>query len=981
MPDRVRIVAFEQLSELWTTELAPWLREHGGLRRPGQLAATVVAPDVTRLGWLKRTWLATGGGPLLGLRFWSPARLRRELLARHFPDLRLATGEDLVLAARLALADAPEGTPLGVVGQNPAGFLAAWDAWLAARGASDLFAPPWRGLPGRLARQLEAVGLVSTREADARLAALPPRETPGLGPLLLDGFTANEAALHPLLRAALEEAESGLITVPLARDRPLEHVWVGTHERIFATEATLAVALEDGASEATEGPFAQWAQRAERAEMAEICPPAAAFRLFRARHDEVAAIVRQVARWLADEAAEPAIGVVLPDEPLLVRAVGAELVAAGLPVHDTFGYFPIPTARERVFAAWVGFQRTGQLVEADALLEASVSAGLAAAEDAPRVRRAWADARERTLSDDLAVLTAWLAERSAAPAGAAEALTWARAWIRLPETGSLALFLELCAPAFAAWGSAREFAEQRREWTSNWEQLTSPVSRELFLEWLWNSLRRPGKARHPDARDTFSPVQLVSYGMVRSAPWTHLLLAGLNERLVPPPAREGAFLLPDAAPRHLRRHLVEGPQGLGQEALEAGAGFLLDDADRRALLGGALFDAVAEAGRAVLLTATYAPEGSDRSATVVSEYFQRFYRAAHGAEAPLPTPEALALPPAPAMDHSTALPLAATGEAYARRFDSEAPFDAFSFGFERAPAEPLTLGARDWEAVLQRPAAVWLQAVARVRPRSDFSAPVALSLLRGAAVHRLLRRPSGQTWYALADEEATGAERAERQADRWRQMVEHAHAVAGRRVPLLWREQWGQVRTLARRLAETIDIARPLPSLATEYPLPDGARWVLPEGGELRLRGRVDALLVDDPDQPGEALVIDFKTGGDAVLKLNKVREGEGLQLVLYGGALADAWQCPVGLCLLKPGDPTTDPQLVVEPGEDPSGLLAGLIALGTRGVLGFAGAVRSEYAYVGDYPIAFVAPPAEIVMEKWRQTHPLLEVPKGTLA
>jgi len=355
-----------------------------------------------------------------------------------------------------------------------------------------------------------------------------------------------------------------------------------------------------------------------------------------------------------------------------------------------------------------------------------------------------------------------------------------------------------------------------------------------------------------------------------------------------------------------------------------------------------------------------------------------------GEAASLPLVEnGTALNPAPSKGSTTTeeLPLAATGHAYARRFDPTTPFDEYSFGFAWPPSEPLELGARDWEAVLKRPAAIWLQAIARVRPREDFSVPALLPLVRGSAIHRLLRRGGGPTWHVLADETATWAERVERAAERWRRNVEQAHALADRPISLLWLEQWGQARTLARRLAVTVGHAPPLPAMASEYSLPEGARWILPAGGELRLRGRVDALLVDDPENPRQALVIDFKTGGDTALKPAKVRQGDGLQLVLYGGALADLWQCPVALCLLKPGDSDVAAQMTMAPGEDPSGILDGLVALGARGVLGFAGAVRSDYAFVGEYPIAFVAPPAEVVSEKWIQTHPKLELPKGTMS
>ena len=857
--------------------------------------------------------------------------------------------------------------PLGVIAQQPAGFLAAWDAWLAARGEPILFARPWQRLPGRLARRLRQLGLISVREVDARLAELEPADRPLLGPLLVDGFSGMEASLYGLLRAALTQAESSFLTTPLPRDRRLEQAWVGSFEMAFSTEAELLVGNNASA------PFEAWAMRAEAGEVLAEALPGASFRLFQSRPDEVNAITARVAE-LCGEAAAPAIGVVLPNEPLLVRAVADGLIAAGVPVHDTFGFFPAAGESERLFAAWVEFQRTGQLVQADAFLDVLVDARRLDALEADPIRRAWRWARERSLSDEVAVLTALLEADSDRPSKASIAVSWSREWIRLPEAATISLFLDLCAPAVATWEGESELKQNRATWAKTWEAMAEPIDRAVFLEWMWGSLRRPGRARHPAARDAFAPVQLVSYEMVRSARWSHLLLAGLNERLVPTLSREGAFFTPDAAARHLEKNLVEGPQGGGQEALAGHAGFLLDDNDRRALLSGALYDAIADTSECVELFATYAPEGDDRTATVLSECYQRLFRAAVGPEAALPAIERVPPPDLPTLDAIPA-PLDQTALAYAHRFDPGTAFDEFSFGWRQAPSVPLELGVRDWEAVLQRPAAVWLTAIAKVRPREDFSEPVALPLMRGAAVHDLLRPQNSAVWFALAGEAEEGAWHAalQNRSARWRKAVESVHAFSGKPLSPLWLEQWGRTRAMARSLLELVRDHTALPWMISEWNLPKGARWFATDGGALHLRGRVDALLVDDPDNLAAALVVDFKTGGDTALRAKNLSKGKGLQLVLYGGALADLHQCPVGLCLLKPGDTDLTVQLTIGPGEDPSGLLPGLVDMSTRGVFGFVGAVRSEFAFVGDYPMAFVPPPAEITEAKWAHTHPRL--------
>lgn len=972
MPPTAQLLSYANPRELWADALPAWLEENARLRRPGAPPAVVLAPEVTRLGWIKKTWLEGGGCPLLGIEFWTPGKLRRYLLDRLQPETKLATAEDLALILRLVLKDEPDDSPLGVIGQNPTAFLFAWDTWMAARADRVLFAAPWRALPKRLDQALKKLGLESVRSVDATLASSPLGGPTLLGPLLIDGFSSLHASLYPLLTAAIRQAESSLFTCPLPRERRLEHVWTGTFEAVMQTSAELLPPLEHVP------PFASWAERAERGVVADDCPENVSFRLFETRSGEITTLADRVGKLFATTE-NACIGVVLPPEPYLIRRLAGQLVAAGIPLHDSFGYFPTGTDAEDLFAAWVAFQRTGQLIEGDAFVEALTNSGDLSALEAKRIRTAWKIARERTLSDDLHLLTAYLSLEGDHLPGQPAALDWAAAWPRLPGSASIALFLEISAPAFAAWDDALSFEEARKNWETTWARYPENIERARFLEWLWESLRRPGRMRHPSARDAFAPVQLIAYEMVGSGTWSHLLLAGLNERLVPAPNRETAFLLPEAAHRHLVANIIEGPQGEGHEILRPDSGFLLEDNARRALLSGTLFDAIAATTHRIELFATYAPEGTDRSATVLSEFYQRLYRAAKGREAAFPAPEKIPARDSESKTNVSTLSIRATGEAYAHRFDPETPFDAYSFSYSESPERPLTFGARHWEAVLKRPATVWLERIAHLRPRDNFSEPVQLALMRGSAVHRLLRLCGGQTWRSL-DDSATGwADRVRLQSQQWRHLSEQASKRAGTALSPLWHEQWGVAQQQALNLADLVSNTFQELSLATEYPLPEGARWTAADGASISLSGRIDALLVDHPEHPGAVWVIDFKTGGDSALKQKKLSDGEGLQLVLYGGALSDVWQCRVNLTLVKPGDQSIEAQLALGPGEDPSGTLAGLARIGRTGRVGFAGRLRSEYAYVGDYPIAFIAPPSEIVASKWIQTHPNLKLPKGT--
>lgn len=969
----------DSLRDLTTAVLHPWLAAHPSLPPPGAGKCVVVAPDAVRLAALKRSWLEAGGAPLLDLAFWTPGELRRYLLLRLLPDQRVATAEDLALMVRLVAGNPEEESPRGVVARDPAGFLQAWDQLLGAQAEDSLLGAPWRALRTELEKHLSERHLASVRTVDWRLAELPAATRhPPLGRVLLDGFSALHAPLFPLLLAAVRQSAEATVTFPLPRSRPSEQLWLGTFEALAETVAEPVLGAID-----TERPFARWAEAAEIGAVVPEAPPGIAFYLFRERRFEVAALADRIESAVRSTP-EARIGVALPNEPLLVRALAAELVRRPLPIHDTFGYFPVAEPAESVFAKWIEWQQSGRLPVAQGFLEALEAAGQLDAAQVDLLQKAWDAARERTGSDDLAVLTAYL-RADAYIEGAKEATAWAASWPRLEPRASLPLFLETARAAFVAWGGAIRFDEAAERWREIWAGESAPVDRAVFLEWLFGSLRVPGRARHAAARDAFAPIQFVSYEMVRGEAWTHLFLAGLNEGLVPAPSRESAFLLPDAVATHLRQSRRAGPHGEGDERVAEGRGFLLDERTRRSIQTGLFFDAIAETQLAVECFATHAPEGDDRTATVLSEWYLRLHRAAFGPEQSLPVVKG-ASPRAHALrgEQSTPPELptpAALAEAMAVRYDPEQPFDGHSFGFFQPPSEPLELGARDWEALLERPAAVWLKAVAGVKPRTDFAEPVKQSLATGLAVHRLLALAPTEVddgWRALDALRREWPRGIENAAYGWRRAVKDAYALAGQPVPPLWRELWGKILGLAQTLASGALAIERGNWLKSEHSLPRGAHLVLADGAELRLRGRVDALILDDPAEPRFALVLDYKTGSDKPLTNKRLEKGEGLQLVLYGGALADLWQLEIGLGLLKPNDPA-EVQATIAPGADPSGLLAGLAQIGRDGIFGFGGEVRSEYAFVGDYPLSFFPPSAEIVERKWRLTHrERLPLPKG---
>ena len=77
------------------------------------------------------------------------------------------------------------------------------------------------------------------------------------------------------------------------------------------------------------------------------------------------------------------------------------------------------------------------------------------------------------------------------------------------------------------------------------------------------------------------------------------------------------------------------------------------------------------------------------------------------------------------------------------------------------------------------------------------------------------------------------------------------------------------------------------------------------------------------------------------------------------------------GVSLLTPDLDLAAPQLTsadLPPGEP---LWRGLCAMQDSGIFGLRGALRSEFAFNDDYPLATLAIESDVLDEKWARTHP----------
>jgi hypothetical protein len=335
--------------------------------------------------------------------------------------------------------------------------------------------------------------------------------------------------------------------------------------------------------------------------------------------------------------------------------------------------------------------------------------------------------------------------------------------------------------------------------------------------------------------------------------------------------------------------------------------------------------------------------------------------------------EASGLWPDPVLDLAAVQPTAA---AYQARRAAGQGFGEYGFALHAAPPQPLRLAATQWENALASPALAWMQCLLGVGP-GESSDETPWSLATGQWVHHWLAAISAAPVRGAFAARPTAEELSARVAARahaFRERIAAVLAARGRTTPDWWLSAWEQAWRLAAQLAGRIAEVPGHPHLATERTLPDTAITIA-AGVELHVRGRIDLLLAQAPPVgdawPEEVWIVDYKTGKKLPLTTARLATGDGLQLALYALAARQCGAASAGASVLTPTIALSEPQITLPALATLAGLWRGLHAMQEQAVFGQRGALRGEWSYGGDYPLATLAIDEDLLEEKWALTHP----------
>ncbi|MDR3402878.1 MAG: PD-(D/E)XK nuclease family protein [Chthoniobacter sp.] len=970
---------------------APWLKKVAAQAATSRRLTAILVPHRADAYYLKSLALSSRTG-LWNLRFLTPSDLRNHL-AQHLPStlqiplrehlrLLLATAAERVAAsanteATAAVAAAPDQLlkAIDMIGQ------AGWD--FSTAGPRQL-----QPIVAEFRRLLAGAEFQLVHDAD-RAALVSARQAPQLyEDLFVIGFHAFHWPLWPLLETAVRLAESSVVclTEPRYETGDLDSAWIGTWEEAFG--AAHPVATEPPASplaEALQLPDSAAARsRRESAPVKEI-----EFLVGLDTAGQARAIAARALQYLADPACER-LGILFPAPGALSRRVAALLAEADVAHDDGLAYHtPGPLEKDADWEAWQALQENPRVPVLLRFLHARGYApfgGLSYDEAAYELPRAF----QELLIDDLGVLAEYLArhprERSRALADALRTLPL------LPERATLAEFITETGRVFRECGWV-ERAEALPRLAADWRQsLDLRISRRTWLRWLQETLvswqtRRAEAGSHP-----YSRLHLLPYAQADSQAWTHLIVAGLNEGQWPPPLDEAGFLGEEeiaALNRQVRtlntRASVQGSQGEGHVAVQPGRTLCLGPVEKRAIYERQFLNTLESATMGITATMQLHDEAAPERPLNPSEFFTRLHFCARGRAVSQQTVTSLQaettrwLHTASLWKAATAADSDATRQtrlAFDARRTPSRPFGEYEFALRGVPPRPLRLAATEWEKAITAPAERFLASVLGVKAgSSDEETPWALA--QGSWVHRWLSSfTTGTEPHTLTPLPAPTElrDRVHGAAETFRHLVSTALSARRRPVPDWWQSAWQQADSIAARLAANISTVQGRTHAATEWAIDNTA---LPlETGVLHVRGRID-LLLSTKDSLEDVWLVDYKTGKRKALKLTDIAAGDGIQLALYALALRAAGAQQVGLSLLAPDAVLDQPQIHLADVESLATLWRGLLRMQETGVFGMIGALRDEFGYGQDYPLATLAIDEEILAEKWALSHPDLFAPE----
>jgi hypothetical protein len=977
----------------WENLLLPWFEAASKAAISSSEPVVVVTPFGSDAAFL-RSKLIESGVPLLGVKFFTPPQLREFMLADAAPTLPLREHLRLLLsvaAEECADSEDPDSAAIArSVARAPDNLLRAFDRVSAAGwNFESTRTPAVREIIKRFQSIVRKCGFELVHEADQTAAEAALKTPPKFCNLLLIGFNSAHWPLWHLLRSAASSARRAMVVLEYPREqtRTADELWIGTWEENFAPAKPTAEPT------GRIRPFADLIRAADTA-IEPSNPQNLHFMIGFNQTEQARAIFAMALRFLGEKQCTR-LGILFPSGGALPRLVSELLTRAAVPHNDEIGHLAPGEFESPAWNTWLNLQENHQLEPLLRFLEAAPeSLGKLPIGD---VRDNLRSIYGRILIDDINVLREYCArsgkEKLTRIAAVLETIKF------LPPKATLGSFLADTEAIFGKlkWNNRWTEIDQ---FTRNWsDKLSEKFSRAIYLRWLKEILTSFAIARTAEGDHRYGRVHLLSYTQAGEREWSHLILAGLNQGEWPQSQSESGFL-PDKEIADLNAHAGRrGKQGEGHSVLEKGKTYLLSAQDQRRIALRQFASALESVEQGLAVTASLVEESAPERFWNPSELFSQIYFASQ--KKPLSQETMLILREqthAWLQEQQLLESVASTSDrdigrtrtAYDARRRPEVPFGEYEFALREPIDGRITLRVTEWEKAVKSPALIWLKTylgVENEEPDLNQWNPAT-----GTWVHDWVARiseASEQNVFTAFPQNQEIRARIASAARAFRTTVADLCAAARRPVPDWWTTGWANALALAGYLGSKLAEPEEWPQMTTEWRLACPQIISLTNGNELRVRGRVDLILVqskpDNSDLSGANIwIVDYKTGNTKSLmvsgrtpeiRFQKVRKklvrGDAIQLGLYGLAALELGAAEIHLSILSMRADLNRPQLKIADLAAHTDFWNELGQMQDTGIFGLRGSIRNDFSFNPNYPLATLPIDKEFLDEKWVLTHP----------
>ncbi len=953
----VELLALASARDAWDGLIKPWLSDQDA--NSTSLPSVVLAPSQAVISFLKSRILSDSSA-CFGIHFWTPGVIRDILLKEFSATARLARAEDLALIARVALSEAKGRSPQAeACYRDPTGLIQLHDQLTGSGRPLDVVSEAAVFQILRLYdSKLRDSGLWSRQQADQWLQCLEVSK-PLFQSVLIWGFRSRDWEIKGLLDAAKKSSQKATMVFPPVSGRYDEMAWLGTWEQSYGPSEFITV------KDATSRP-AVLSNSVESLNLLEDTDKArVTLHLASEPEEEAHIIFHQVVKWLQLPECTR-LGIVLPAGSLLARRVSALLHTNGLPHHDSMGHFAAQPCVYQLLEAWAEWQVKANINSWISWCGIAAEKGLLDLTILEDIKYLTNKHNNKLLSNQYNILEHSLNESEEIPESVKD---WLNQWSLLPSKEVLNIYLQLVSDTVNFIGIETEIRKLEARIATLSAKLGDRVERKVFIEWLVNNLRKPGRSRYQNACNVFAKIQILDPLTAQEDDFSHLILGGLNQGIWPATRSPNPYLVETAKTQLNIESLKRGSQGDGHWVMEYG--WLWRNQDQKDEETLAYYRLLESTDTLTISASRDLVEGEGTSGPS-----ELWWRTAYVLGGEIPDERRMSQ----MLEQSKAClfgiktvdefpPMDSTLRAWKARNDGSNPFGCYDCGYKSPPPGGIRLSATAWEQNFKNPLKVWLENHLKIKAEERFLELPNPNIVVGQWVHQWLLAnlnenfqplPAGPYW----------RQQVEKASQQIRDKCQSCFDACSSPMPVWWLGYWQDALLKAQSFAEALSELRGWNECAAEISLPYDCVINFSEDGIFPVHGRMDLLLRRMHEGGYAYQVIDFKTGKPKSVSPEKLAEkGEGLQMALYILGLEKQAE-EVNGNLLHAGDSIT-PGLTPESFRGKSGFWKDLIRMQRNAILGTGFIPRNDYGIEWVPPMATLSVHKSLVQKRWELTYP----------